>query len=184
MGGSSCVASTNPCNTSSPKTEGSNCSRLMASDQVGGFDYVQPSASSPDIISSIYSTGDVSGLDDYSLPSIENMTIRYDQALSFPTQVSTSMMCDTTPITKGFFDEDHLQFFDADCPLQSQIPNFESSTDLQSAVDSFLLRRSVVYNSKGNAQRRWTKLFSVLKWFAIRKIVIRRSRGRGHPGRL
>ncbi|PKI78054.1 calmodulin-binding protein 60 A-like isoform X2 [Punica granatum] len=182
-GSSSCVASTTICNTSSPKTENSNSNRVMASDRVGGFDYTQPSASSPDIISSIYSTGDVSGLDDYSLPSIENMALRYDQALSFPTQVSSSMMCDTRSITQDFFDEDHLQFFDADCPLESQIPNFESTADLQCAVDSFLLRRSSISNSTGNAQRRWTKLFSVLKWFAIRKIVIRRTRIRAHPER-
>ncbi|KAK4776839.1 hypothetical protein SAY86_005527 [Trapa natans] len=186
MGGSSCVASTNPCNTSSPKTEGSNYSRLMAaSDQVGGFDYLQLSASSPDIISSIYSAGDVSGLDDYAFPSIENMAaIRYDQALSFPTHVSSSsMICDNTLITQDFFEDDHLQFFDAECPFGSQTPDLESSTDLQSAVDSFMLRRSSNSNNTGKAQRRWTKLFSILKWFAIRKIVIRRTRVGAHPGR-
>ncbi|KAK4800878.1 hypothetical protein SAY86_021365 [Trapa natans] len=177
MGGSSCVASTTLCNTSSPKTEGSNSSRYMASDRVGGFDYMQPNVSSPDIISSIYSTGDVSAMDDYSFPSIENMALRYDQALCFPTQVSSSMMCDGRSFAQDFFDSDHLQFFDSDCPLQSQIPpNFESSADLQSAVDNFLLRHSTTLtNFNGNAQRRWTKLFSVLKWFSIRKIVLRRT---------
>lgn len=171
-GASSCAAST-LCNASSPKTEGSNSSRFLASDRLTGFDYTQPSMSSPDIISSIYSTGDVvSGLDEYSLPSIENMSLRYDHTLTLPGpigQVTSSLICST-----DFFDEDHIQFFDSDYTLQSHIPNFESRTDLQCAVDNFLLRRTAV--SSGNAKRRWTKLFSVLKWFSIRKLVSRRTR--------
>lgn len=176
-GASSCAAST-LCNASSPKTEGSNSSRFLASDRLNGFDYTQPSTSSPDIISSIYSTGDVvSGLEEYSLPSIENMSLRYDHALTLPVpmgQIASSLICSTGPIGHDFFDEDHLQFFDSDYILQSHTPNFESQTDLQCAVDNFLLRRTSV--SSANAKRRWTKLFSVLKWFSIRKLVNRRTR--------
>ena len=52
------------------------------------------------------------------------------------------------------FDNDHLNFFD---------------TDLQSAVDNFMSARAI-----GKAQTRWTKLFSVLKWFSIRVALRKR----------
>ncbi|KAG2679005.1 hypothetical protein I3760_11G030300 [Carya illinoinensis] len=149
---------------SSPRTESSNGSKLLASHKIGGFDYTQQSASSPDIISSIYSVGGTSGLDDYALPSLDGMGLRYDQALCFPGQVTNSLICNTAPMSQAFCDEDHLQFFD---------------TDL-TAVDNFLLPHSTPV---GKAQRRWTKLFSVLKWFSIWRIVaLKRNPIREIPG--
>lgn len=171
IAGSSHVSSA-PCNSSSPKTEGSNTCRFLSCERIGGYDYAQPNASSPDIISSIYSTGVVSSLDDYTLHGIENMGLGYDQTLSFPSQVANSMIGDARSMSQDFFDEDHLQFFDSDCPLPSQSTNFESQADLHCAVNEFLLKPS-------NAQKRWKKLFSVLKWFWVRKIVaMRRTRQR------
>ena len=46
---------------SSPRTESSNGSKFLASHKIGGFDYTQQTAYSPDIISSIYSVGGSSG---------------------------------------------------------------------------------------------------------------------------
>ncbi|XVF09227.1 hypothetical protein REPUB_Repub07fG0074100 [Reevesia pubescens] len=149
--------------TSSTKTELSNGSKFLASQKMGGFNYAQPSASSPDIISSIYSVGGMSGLDEYALHGIENMGLRYDQTC-YPGQVTNSLICDTD-ITQAFCDEDHLRFFDSD--LQSQSLGLESQADLQTAVDGFLLQRTVAVQ----AQRRWTKVFSVLKWFSIKRRV-------------
>ncbi|KAF5459855.1 hypothetical protein F2P56_019768 [Juglans regia] len=155
---------------SSPRTESSNGSKLLASHKTSGFDFTQPSASSPDIISSIYSVGVSSGLDDYVLPSIDSMDLRYDhQTLNFPSQVTNSLICDTEPMSQAFCDEDHLQFFDTD--LQSQNLTLQSPSDLQSAVDNFLLARCTAVAAIDKAQRRWTKLFSVLKWFSIRRSV-------------
>lgn len=145
-------------------TEISNGSKILASHKMDGADYSQLNAASPDIISSIYSVGGVSGLDDYNL--IDGL--RYDQALSYPGQIANSLICDTDSISQTFCDEDHLRFFDTD--LQSQNLSLESPADLQSAVDGFLMTRSTTL-AMGKAQRRWTKLFSVLKWFSIRKIV-------------
>lgn len=174
--GSSNVSS-DPCNSSSPKTEGLNACKFLSCERISGFDYAPANASSPDIISSIYSTGDVSGLDDYTLHSIENMGLRYNQTLSFPSQVANSMICDARSMSQDFFDEDHLQFFDSDCPLPSHSTNFDSQADLQCAVNEFLLKPSAV--AIANAQKRWKKLFSVLKWFWVRKIVVmRRTRQR------
>lgn len=159
---------------SSPKAESSTGSKFLASQKIGGFDYTQPSASSPDIISSIYSVGATSGLDDFSLHSIDSMGLRYDQTLSFASQVTNSLICDTEPMAQAFCDD--LQFFDAD--LQSQNISLESQADLQSAVDGFLLTRSTAV-AIVKAQRRWRKLFSVLKWFSIRRTVaLKRTRTR------
>ncbi|KAL2321877.1 hypothetical protein Fmac_026256 [Flemingia macrophylla] len=146
---------------SSPKTEGSSANKLLASQKTGGFNYPQANASSPDIMSSIYSVGGTSSLDDYCLPNFDSMGLRYDQTLSFPVQVSNSLICDTDSMAHAFSD-DHLQFFESE--LQSQC---HVQADLQSAVDGFMLARSASLAS--GAQRRWRKLFNVLKWFMVRK---------------
>jgi len=149
---------------SSPRTESSIGSKFLASHKAGGFDYTQ-CASSPDLISTIYSVAGSSGLDDYALHNIDSMGLRYDPPLSFPGQVPSSLICDTDPMTQAFCDEDHLQFFDT--AIHSQNLELESSSDLQSAVDNFLS----VTRSTAVAQMRWTKVFSVFKWFSIRKVV-------------
>lgn len=156
---------------SSPKTEGSSANNVLAPHTSNGFDYTQASASSPDMMSCIYSVGGTSGLDEYSLPNIEALGLRYDHNLGFPLQVTNSLICETDPMAHHpFGDEDHLQFFD----LQSQCHIVESQADLQSAVDSFMLARSTAL-AIGKAQRRWRKLFNVLKWFMVRNIKSKRS---------
>ncbi|KAK7389033.1 hypothetical protein VNO78_23864 [Psophocarpus tetragonolobus] len=142
---------------SSPKTEGSSANKLLGPQKTGGFNYPQASSSSPDIISSIYSVGGTSSLDDYCLP-FESMGLRYDQTLSFPVQVSNSLICDTDSMAHAF-SEDHLQFFDNE--LQSHV-----QADLQSAIDSFMQPRAT---ANGGAQRRWRKVCNVLKWFLVGK---------------
>ncbi|KAG5028060.1 hypothetical protein JHK87_011574 [Glycine soja] len=144
---------------SSPKTEGSSANKILAPQKTGGFNYPPASASSPDIMSSIYSVGGTSSLDDYCLPNFDSMGFRYDQTLSFPVQVSNSLICDTDSMAHAFSDEDHLQFFDTD--LQSHV-----QADLQGAIDSFRLARPT---ANGGAQRRWRKVCNVLKWFMVRK---------------
>ncbi|KAK7825932.1 calmodulin-binding protein 60 a [Quercus suber] len=62
------------------------------------FLYSSP-PSSPDIISSIYSVGGSSGFDDYDLPSVDSMGLRYEQASSFLESMKHS------------FDDDDLKFF-------------------------------------------------------------------------
>lgn len=148
---------------SSPKTEGSSANKLLAPQKTGGFNYTPESASSTDIMSSIYSVGGTSGLDEYGLPNFDSMGLRYDQNLGFPVQVSNSLICDTDSIVHAFGDEDHLQFFDTDLQSQCHI-----QADLQSAVDSFMLAQSSSM-ANGKAQRRWRKVFNVLKWFMVRK---------------
>ncbi|PON93334.1 Calmodulin-binding protein [Trema orientale] len=150
--------------SSSPRTEGSTGNKFLALHKIGGFEYAPSAASSPDIMSSIYSVGATSGLDDYALHTMDSMDLRYDQTLNFPGQVTNSLICDSEHITQAFCDEDHLQFFDTD--LRTQNMSLESPADLQSAVDGFLFTHSTTL-AIGKAQRRWTKLVSVLKWFLI-----------------
>ncbi|KAG4118184.1 hypothetical protein ERO13_D12G277300v2 [Gossypium hirsutum] len=152
-----------PC-TNSAKTENSNGSKVLASQKMDGYDYAQTSASSPDIISTIYSVWGMGGLEDYALHGIENPDLRYDQTLSYPGQVNNSLTCDAD-ISQTFGDEDHLGYFDGD--LHSQGLGLESQADLQTAVDGFLVQRKVADQAKS----RWTKVFSVLKWFSIKRKV-------------
>ncbi|GMN45819.1 hypothetical protein TIFTF001_015008 [Ficus carica] len=147
--------------SSSPKMESSTGSKFLASQRLSGFEYAQSTASSPDIISSIYSIGGTSGLDDYTLHAIDTMDLRYDHTLNFPGQVTNSLICDSEPIAQAFCDEDHLQFFDTD--LQPQNISMESPADLQSAVNGFMRTTAV----GSGAQKRWKMLASVLKWFFI-----------------
>lgn len=137
----------------SPSTEGSSVNKLSAPQKISGFDYLQVSASSPDIMSSVYSVGGTSGLDEFGFPNFDNMGFRYDQ-------------------TPAFGDDDHLQFFDSD--IQSQCHILDKQADLQNAVDDFMLHSTAL--TMGKAQRRWRKLYNVLKWFMIRNISLKRSR--------
>ncbi|KAF7806118.1 calmodulin-binding protein 60 A isoform X1 [Senna tora] len=166
---------------SSPKTEGSSANKVLAPQKTSGFDYTQASASSPDIMSSIYSVGGPSGLDDYCLSNMDSIGLRYDPTLGFPLQVTNSLICETDPLGHPFGDEDQLQFFDT-TDIQSQCHFLESQADLQSAVDGFMLARSTAL-AIDKAQRRWRKLFNVLKWFMVGNIKSKRSRVRDNSER-
>lgn len=144
---------------------------VLTSQKVSRTDYQHLSASTPDIMPSFCSIAGFSSLDDYVLHGIDNMDVRFDQPLSFPGQDADSLMADTDSITPPFCEGDHLPFFDTDYSLPS--PNFAPSPDLQCAVNSFLARSSILPPDK--AQRRWKMLFSVLRWFSVRRIVNRRT---------
>ncbi|CAN0900695.1 Calmodulin-binding protein 60 A [Linum grandiflorum] len=153
-------------------------SSALALQKAGVFDFAQPSASCPDVVSSMYSVGGVSNLGDYDFHGIESMGLRYDQAFNFASPVPNPLIHESDSITQALCDDDHLRFFDTD--MQSQNMCLESPADLQSAVDSFLLARSTaaVVPIGSKAQRRWAKVSSVLRWFSVRKLVAKRNRVR------
>ncbi|CAN1132961.1 Calmodulin-binding protein 60 A [Linum perenne] len=165
-----------PYSSSSSKTENSNSSKALALQKVGEFDFAQPSASSPDIVSSLYSVGGISNLGEYDFHGIENMGLRYDQTFNFASQVPNPLINESDSITQALCDDDHLRFFNDD--LQSQNLCLEAQADLQSAVDGFLLARSTAVAIGSKAQRRWAKISSVLRWFSVRKLVAKRNRVR------
>ncbi|KAA8542633.1 hypothetical protein F0562_023868 [Nyssa sinensis] len=162
--------------SNSPMTESSGGSKISSSHKIVRFDYPQPSVSSPDIMPSIYSIGSASSMDEFGLSNIDNMEFRYDQSMSFPGQVTNSLISDTQSITPAFYDDEHLPYIDVGCALQSQNSSLESQADLHSAVSEFLLTRSAAAVAVDKAQRRWTMIFSVLRWFSIRRIVAKRTR--------
>ncbi|XP_059303550.1 calmodulin-binding protein 60 A-like [Lycium ferocissimum] len=146
---------------------------VLASQKVNRSEYQQLSASTPDIMPSFCSIAGFSTLDDYVLHGIDNMDVTFDQPLNFPGQDTNSLMADTDSITPPpFCDDDHLSFFGTDYSLPS--PNFAPSPDLQCAVSSFLSHNSAIV-PLDKAQRRWKMLFSVLRWFSVRRIVNKRS---------
>ncbi|XP_060204795.1 calmodulin-binding protein 60 A-like isoform X2 [Lycium barbarum] len=146
---------------------------VLASQKVNRSEYQQLSASTPDIMPSFCSIAGFSILDDYVLHGIDNMDVTFDQPLNFPGQDTNSLMADTDSITPPpFCDDDHLSFFGTDYSLPS--PNFAPSPDLQCAVSSFLSHNSAIV-PLDKAQRRWKMLFSVLRWFSVRRIVNKRS---------
>lgn len=144
---------------------------VLTSQKVSRTDYQHLSASTPDIMPSFCSIAGFSSLDDFVLHGMDNMDVRFDQPLNFPGQDADSLMVDTDSLTPPFCEGDHLPFFDTDYSLPS--PNFAPSPDLQCAVNSFLARSSILTPDK--AQRRWKMLFSVLRWFSVRRIVNRRT---------
>uniref|UniRef100_A0A5B7ACG9 Calmodulin-binding protein 60 A n=1 Tax=Davidia involucrata TaxID=16924 RepID=A0A5B7ACG9_DAVIN len=167
MDDSSCLSSVlYPSN--SPMTESSDGSKILSSQKIGRFDYLQPSVSSPDIMPSIYSIGSVSSMDEFGLPDIENMDPTYDQPFSFPGQVTNSLIYDTESISQAFCEDEPLPYFNGDCALQSQKSSLESKVDLHSG---FLLAPSAYVK----AQRRWKMIFCVLRWFSIRRIVAKKN---------
>lgn len=130
--------------------------------------YPEPSTSSPDIIPSMYSLTTMTGLDDFGMQGMDPMDVRFDQPLDIAGQVGNNIICDTESITQAFCEDDHMHFFDTDYALHSSI--LGSPNDLQSAVNGFLARPVSI----DKAQTRWKMLFSVLRWFSIRRIVARK----------
>ncbi|XP_015070037.1 calmodulin-binding protein 60 A [Solanum pennellii] len=146
---------------------------VLASQKVSRSEYQSLSASTPDIMPSFCSIAGFSSLDDYVLHGIDSMDVTFDQPLNFPGQETNSLMADTDSITPpSFCDDDHLPFFDTDYSLPSS--SFAPSPDLQCAVNSFLAHSSSIV-PLDKAQRRWKMLFSVLRWFSVRRIVNKRT---------
>jgi hypothetical protein len=147
-------------------TESSNGSKFLDTHKIGEFDFTQQCAPSPDIFATTF----IRGLDEHALLNIDSMGLTYDKALSLPGQVTSSLICDwTDPLTQAFCDEGYPQNFDtAD---HSQNLELESSSDLQSPVDDFLLAAPSI-----TVAQRWTKVFrtkviSVCIWFSILKVI-------------
>lgn len=116
--------------------------------------YSQQDPSSPDITQSVYSIGGLSCLDDYFHG--------FDQPLGSPFEVVNTLTCDADSMTRAS---------SAGEPACSSFQNSikESSNDPRSAIPI------------DKAQRRWTKLSSVLKWFIIFRVVVKRTGTRKKP---
>ncbi|GMP33650.1 hypothetical protein CsSME_00006875 [Camellia sinensis var. sinensis] len=159
--------------SNSAMVETSDGCKILTSPKIVRFDYPQSSVCSPDIMpSSICSVGGVNSLDDFGfLHNIDNRDVRFEQPPNFSSQVVNSLLCETESITQTFYDDDHLQYFDPDCSVQSLKSSLESKTELRTSVNAVILSSSSIF-----AQKRWTVLISVLKWFSsIKRIVAKKT---------
>ncbi|KAL2482467.1 Calmodulin-binding protein 60 A [Forsythia ovata] len=123
--------------------------KVLSSCKIDRRAYSQQNPSSPDTTQSVYSIGGLSSLDDYFHG--------FDQPSGFPGEVANTLTCDADYMTQAFSANEHLPYLNTGCSLERSI--IESSNDLQ--VEK--------------AQRRWTMLFSVLKWFQIFRIVVKKT---------
>lgn len=104
-----------------------------------------------------------------------DLDLGYDDPLSFPSQMTDALMCDTNSLVQAFCDEDHFRMFDADYFIPPQSPSFECPSTLLSSI---LQPPSSSRSVKVGAQKRWRLVFNVLQWFfLLRGVMGRRSRG-------
>ncbi|XP_077237845.1 calmodulin binding protein-like protein isoform X2 [Tasmannia lanceolata] len=160
----------------------------------GGFSFIQPSVSSPDIVSSMLSIGGIRSLDDYALQASGDLEFRTDlESHGFPShnvykdarelsQITNPLFFDVGSDGQTFCGEDQLRYFDDINPtFQSQNASSEPQDDLGAAVSGFLARsaaQSAANHCKAQAQTKWMMLRAVLKWSSIRRLVARRRIGR------
>ncbi|KAF8037145.1 hypothetical protein BT93_B0150 [Corymbia citriodora subsp. variegata] len=138
------------CSSSSPGTSSSGSLRLLKRNQISGSDYAQRHMSSPNTISSIFTT-----MDDYSFDSLDDVDLRFNQSSTISGLIVDPLIHDPGSLSQSFLEED-FRFFDRE--YSEEISHSQRPSD---ATDK--------------AQRRWTKLFSVFKWFSIRKLVLERK---------
>lgn len=169
INGSSCLSDDALYHLNSPMMERSDSSTILATNKKDSFGHPRVNASPHDIIPSIYSMGAVSSLDEYGLPGIESMDLRFDQPLSFQSQLSNSLVCDTDSLNQAFCDDDNqFQFFDT--YPSSFVSQVDPSPD---PVNCFLFPRTAM----DKAHRRWKMLSSVIKWLSLMLEI----RERCHP---
>ncbi|CAH9069600.1 unnamed protein product [Cuscuta epithymum] len=147
-------------------TEGGEAS---TSQKVTGYNYL-PSSASPENMPSTFSFGGLSGLDPYDLQCIDSLDVSFDQ----PLQETDSFMdgCRGSASQPFVGEDETISYFDPDYSLHS---NFEQADCyLQGTVVNSFLGSTAVTPDK--AQMRWTMLFSVLRWFSVRRIVARKGR--------
>ncbi|KAG8379017.1 hypothetical protein BUALT_Bualt07G0044500 [Buddleja alternifolia] len=128
----------------------------LTSHKIAKSTFLQQNTSSPDFMHSVYSVGGLATFDD--LHGI-------DQPLTYPGQVSDSLICDTDVMTLA---DEHLQYFGTDCS------NLDLSTDIQSAINA-CIPCSGVPTDKG--KKRWSILSSVLRWCFLIKRMAKETHG-------
>ncbi|PSS07816.1 Calmodulin-binding protein 60 A like [Actinidia chinensis var. chinensis] len=161
-------------------TESSYDSEILTTHNICGPDSPKLSASSDEFVSSISSIWDVNCLGDFDLQSIDDMSHRYEQTLTFRSPDTSSMISDTDSMIQAFCEEEYLQSSDNVCSIQHQDPNLDLWGDPHSAVLAGL--SNVTMNKaqrrqlpNKNAQRRWRVVFSILRLISVKRNVGRKT---------
>ncbi|XP_038878767.1 calmodulin-binding protein 60 A isoform X2 [Benincasa hispida] len=150
---------------SSPMEDHSYGIKYLASPKFSGFDFTPSNAYSSDVISSMGSIGSPSGLDDHAFQGFDSMVVRYEMPSS-PNFANSSLICDSEPLNSSFFNVDHMQVLESDLQCSSILESRATTTTLQGG------------SSSCGAQMRWTKVYGVLKWYFLLRLVIRRNKHR------
>ncbi|CAL5444702.1 unnamed protein product [Camellia sinensis] len=115
---------------------------------------------------------------------IDDINNRYEQPLSFASQVTSPLICDTDSMIQAFCEDELLQFSDNHHSLQCNNTTLQSQGDPHNAVNDIRFARSVAVTknkaqrrcfSKNNAKRRWRMLFSIMRWFSVRRNVAKKN---------
>lgn len=146
----------------------------LSSHKISRTTYLQQSPSSPDYLQSVFSIGGLSSFGD-CLPGVDPSEIRCDAPLSYIGQGSDSLICNTETLNRAFCSNEHLQYFESDCMIQS-------SSNVHSAMDAFNEPCTSMAIDKAHRGRGWNVLVSVLRWrFSIKRIVAKKTRVRDIP---
>ncbi|KAF7136001.1 hypothetical protein RHSIM_Rhsim08G0168600 [Rhododendron simsii] len=154
---------------------------ILASHNLPKFDNPQLDVSSHEIMSS---PCEVDFLCYSESQSIDDISNRYKQTLTFASPAASSSLCDTDSMIQAFSKCEHLQISDNHYSLQSHDATSELKGGPRNAVNGILVAGSSDvtmykaqrrYLSKANAQRRWRMLFSVMRWFSVRRNVNRET---------
>ncbi|CAL5362090.1 unnamed protein product [Camellia sinensis] len=115
---------------------------------------------------------------------IDDINNRYEQPLSFASQVTSPLFCDTDTMIQAFYENELLQFSDNHRSLQCNNTTLQSQGDPHNAVNDIQFTRSVAVTkhkaqrrnfSKNSAKRRWRMLFSIMRWFSVRRNVTKKN---------
>ncbi|KAF1002987.1 hypothetical protein AG4045_001321 [Apium graveolens] len=136
----------------------------------------QLDASTSDIVTSFYSMRSDNNMDNFGFQDSESIEVNFDHSLSVPDLVANSFTCDSGSITQSLCADNHHQPFDTLGSFQNpSLPVHGADADLYSLVSEFMHSHSGATEGITKAQRRWRMLFSVLRWFSVRRIVARKS---------
>lgn len=153
----------------------SNGVNILSSNNFGSFE-PQLDASTPDIMSTFYSMRPATNADGFGSHDAESIEVNFDQNLSVPDLIADSLICDSGSITQSLCLDNHQQLFDTIGSVQNCSLGLHGvNADLYSVISGFLPNHSAATEAITKAQRRWRMLFSVLRWFSIRRIVARKS---------
>lgn len=151
--------------------------------KAGGFNFIPPSVSSPDIISSILG---LRSSDDFAFNGIGEFR-NEPEPHSFPShdvykdstalyKITSSLPFDAESVSQTFCSEDHFRYFDTEDSSQPQNLTLESHADSGSCSFTPRMLRAIP-NYK--AYTTWMMLKAVLQWrFSIKRIVAKKKKSR------
>ncbi|XP_057479413.1 calmodulin-binding protein 60 B-like isoform X2 [Actinidia eriantha] len=153
-------------------TESSHDSEILTSHNICGPDNPQLGASSHEFVPPISPIWDVNLLEDFDLQG-------YEQTLTVTSPDTSSLICNTDSMIQAFCKEGYFQISDNLCSTQYQDPHLDLWGDPHNAVlagfsDVTMYKAQRRQFRKRNAQRRWRMLFTIMRWFSVKRNVGRK----------